>query len=135
MKGMESFWSRHERVWATDLKGDTQVLIDRKEKVHWFPYQAPRDILALLLNLPKTFQVLLKERPEVVISTGASIAINFAIATKLLGIRFLFVESISRSEELSLSGKVIYPIADEFYVQWNSLAQKYPKAVFKGTVA
>jgi UDP-N-acetylglucosamine:LPS N-acetylglucosamine transferase len=70
-----------------------------------------------------------------VLSTGASIAVNFALLSKLLGIRFLYIESISRSDELSLSGKFIYPLADEFYVQWQELTEKYPRAIFRGTVA
>jgi UDP-N-acetylglucosamine:LPS N-acetylglucosamine transferase len=86
------------------------------------------------MNLPKSLKILILERPDMVISTGANIAVNFAILAKLLRIRFLYVESISRSDELSLSGKFIYPIADEFYVQWQGLVAKYPKAMFKGTV-
>lgn len=133
MRGLEPFWSQHERVWVTDLKQDTESLVGR-DKVHWLPYQAPRDWLKILTNFPKTVRILMKEKPDLVVSTGASIAINFAIAAKLLGIRFLFIESISRAEELSLSGKLIYPLADEFYVQWQQLTAKYSKAIFKGTV-
>lgn len=69
-----------------------------------------------------------------VICTGASLAITFGILAKVLGYRFIYVESISRSSDLSISGKLVYPIADEFYVQWQQLTHKYPKALFKGTV-
>lgn len=134
MRGLEPFWSQHERVWVTDLKQDTEILVEQ-DRVYWFPYQAPRDWLSVLINLPKTLKILRRERPDIVISTGASIAVNFMIAAKLLGVRFLYIESISRSEELSLSGKLVYPLADEFYVQWQQLTVKYPKAIFKGTVA
>lgn len=134
MRGLELFWSQHERVWVTDLKQSTEILVGQ-DKVYWFPYQAPRDWLAVLFNLPKTFKILLKERPDIIVSTGASIAVNFVIAAKILGIRFLYVESISRSDELSLSGKLIYPLADEFYVQWQQLTVKYSRAIFKGIVA
>ncbi|MFQ3615816.1 MAG: PssD/Cps14F family polysaccharide biosynthesis glycosyltransferase [Cyanobacteriota bacterium] len=134
MKDIEPFWSQHERVWVTDLKKDTSLLNELKERVYWLPYQGPRDWKRFLINLPKSLEILLLERPDMVISTGANIAVNFAILAKLLGIRFLYIESISRSDELSLSGKFIYPIADEFYVQWQELTEKYPRAIFKGTV-
>lgn len=134
MKSLEDFWSSHDRVWVTDYKQDTQALKDRGEAVDWMPYQAPRDVLTLLRNLPRTFALLRKHKPDVVISTGASMAINFAIASRLLGIRFLFIESVSRSEELSISGKLVYPLANEFYVQWPQLCNRYPKAIFQGTV-
>jgi beta-1,4-N-acetylglucosaminyltransferase len=134
MKSLKSFWSLHERVWVSDRKKDTTML-EEGEIVHWLSYQAPRDVLALLRNIPKTFKILCTERPDVVISTGASIAINFAFLAKLLGIKFIYIESISRKKELSIAGKLVYPISDEFYVQWPELSNKYSKAVFRGYVS
>lgn len=133
MRGLEEFWSQHKRVWVTDFKQDTKIIADQ-ETVYWLPYQAPRDYWSILKNFPATFRIILKEKPDMIISTGASLAINFAIAAKILGCRFIYVESISRSEELSVSGKIVYPLVDEFYVQWQRLTAKYPKASFKGTV-
>jgi len=133
MNSLRSFWSVHDRVWVTDTRGNTQSLKD-KEKVHWLPYQAPRDLLAFFKNIPSTFKILLAEKPNVIVSTGASISVNFAIAAKLLGIHFIFIESLSRSEKLSLSGQVVYFLADEFYVQWPALAERLPRATFKGIV-
>lgn len=132
MRALESFWSKHDRVWVTHLSANTEVLATWQEKVHWLPYQAPRDLRAFLLNLPATFQLIRKESPDLVISTGASVAVNFAIASKILGKRFIYVESVSRSQDLSLSGKLIYPFCDEMYVQWPQLCQRYPKAAFRG---
>ena len=131
MRSLEPFWGSHERVWVTDWKKDTKLL-DNNEKVHWLPYQAPRDLLAFWKNIPRVFQIVYTEQPDMVISTGASIAVGFAFATKFFGKRFVYVESISRSEELSLSGKLVYQFSDEFYVQWPDLCRKYPKAIFKG---
>jgi beta-1,4-N-acetylglucosaminyltransferase len=131
MRSLHSFWSLHDRIWVTDRKKDTAIL-EKDERMYWLPYQAPRDFLALLVNIPKTLMILCKEKPDVVISTGASIAINFAFIAKLLRIRFIYIESISRAQELSISGKLVYFVSDEFYVQWPELCQKYPKAIFKG---
>jgi beta-1,4-N-acetylglucosaminyltransferase len=131
MRSLKSFWSLHERVWVSDRQKDTTVL-EKGEKVHWLPYQAPRDVLAILRNIPATCKILYQEKPDVVISTGASLAINFAFIAKLMGIKFIFIESISRSQELSVSGKLVYPISDEFYVQWPELCEKYDKVVFRG---
>ncbi len=133
MRNLEPFWSQHERVWVTDLKKDTEVL-NGKEKVYWLPYQGPRQTVPFLLNLPRSLKIISQEKPNLIISTGASIAVNFAIAARVLGTKFIFVESISRSQELSLSGKLIYLLCNDFYVQWPNLCTKYPKAVFKGYV-
>ena len=132
MRDLKSFWQRHERVWVTHRSPDTTALTDWKETVHWLPYQAPRDVKTFLLNLPKSFKLIRSMSPDLVISTGASVAVNFAIASKLLGKRFVYVESVSRSQDLSLSGKFVYLLCDEMYVQWPQLCHKYPKAVFQG---
>jgi beta-1,4-N-acetylglucosaminyltransferase len=131
MRRLESFWSKHERVWVTDPQKDTRVLFG-EERVHWLRYQSPRDGLNFLRNLPKVFQIVARERPSVILSTGAAIAVSFAIAAKFFGVRFIYVESISRSMDLSLSGKLIYPLCDELYVQWPHLCTKYSKATFRG---
>lgn len=134
MRSLQPFWSVHERVWVSDLKKDTEILED-KEKVNWLSYQAPRDLLALIVNIPKSLRIICREKPDIIISTGASLAINFALIAKLFGIKFIYIESISRAEELSLTGKIVYLLSSEFYVQWPELSEKYPKAIFKGYAA
>lgn len=134
MSSLKPFWMQHDRVWATDLKPDTKSLIDSREKVHWVHYPSPRDLVGFSVNTALALKIVLTERPDLILSTGASIAVSFAIASKLLGSRFIYIESISRSKELSLTGKLVYPLSDEFYVQWSQLCQKYPKAIFKGYV-
>lgn len=134
MRGLKPFWHQHERVWITDRKQDTEVLVENKEQVHWLPYQAPRDVLGFIRNMPSVFRIVFSEKPDLVISTGASLAVGFAFAAKLLGVRFIYIESISRAQELSLSGKLVYPICDEFYVQWPTLCTKYAKAQYRGIV-
>lgn len=132
MKSLRAFWQDHERVWITHRDADTSSLEKWGEVVYWIPYQAPRNLMDLIRNLPATFRILRGESPELVISTGASVAVNFGFAAKILGMRFMYVESISRSTDLSLSGKLVYPICDEMYVQWASLCKRYPKAKFQG---
>ncbi|SRR5579883_2237845 len=134
MNGLKSFWSKHERVWVTDRNKDTEALVD-KEKIYWLPYQPPRGILKLIANIPPTLRILRREKPDLMISTGASVSINFAFLAWVLGVRVVYIESISRFKELSLSGRLVYLIADEFYVQWPELCAKYPKAQFKGYAA
>lgn len=134
MSRLKEFWSGHERVWVTDLKTDTESLKSSGEVVRWLPYQAPRDWQSFLHNLPQVYRILRQEQPAVIVSTGASIAVGFAICAKLLGIRFVYVESISRSQEISLTGKLVYLLSHEFYVQDPELCQRYSKAQFKGYV-
>jgi beta-1,4-N-acetylglucosaminyltransferase len=79
--------------------------------------------------------VLRRERPDVVLSLGAEIAIPFFYWSKLLGIKTIFIESWCRVENLSRTGRLVYPVADQFWVQWPQLlAACGPKARFNGAV-
>jgi beta-1,4-N-acetylglucosaminyltransferase len=80
-----------------------------------------------LLSIPKVFSILLHEKPEIVISTGSEIAIPVFYAAKLLRIKTMFIESLCRIEEPSLSGKIVYPVSDVFLVQWKQLLSKFGK--------
>jgi beta-1,4-N-acetylglucosaminyltransferase len=132
MKSLESFWSKHDRIWVCDRNIDTESLLLAEERIAWLPYQAPRNWYQLLKNIPKTYRILSESQPDLILSTGASIAINVCLMAKLLGIRFIFIESISRPDCLSVSGRFVYWMCDEFYVQWPQLCRKYRKAIFKG---
>lgn len=133
MRSLENFWSQHERVWVTDAQKDTASLTD-SEKVHWLSYQAPRDLTAIVRNLPSAFKIVSQEQPDLIVSTGASIAVNFALAAKVMGKKFMFIESLSRPHKLSMTGKLVYPICDELYVQWPGVSERYKKANFVGHV-
>lgn len=133
MMGLKKFWKLYEREWVTYSKFDTEYLRD-KEIVHWVTMQESRMLIRAILNFFKAILILRKSHPDIVLSTGASLAVPFILASKLFGIRTIFIESISRSKELSLSGRIVYPLVDEFYVQWPECVQRYPKAKYKGIV-
>lgn len=133
MLGLKKFWSIHQREWVTYFKYDTEQL-QNQEKVHWVIKQESRELLRGIINLGYAFLILKKNRPDLVISTGAGLAVPFIIASKVLGIHSIFVESISRSHELSLSGKMVYYLADEIFVQWPQCTKAFPKTQFKGVV-
>jgi beta-1,4-N-acetylglucosaminyltransferase len=72
----------------------------------------------------------------VIISTGAGVAVPTCFLGKFLfKSKFIFIESFCRIKEPSLSGKLIYPIADLFFVQWKNLLNFYgKKAIYRGSV-
>jgi UDP-N-acetylglucosamine:LPS N-acetylglucosamine transferase len=81
------------------------------------------------------WRVLRRERPDAIVSLGAEIALPFFYLSKLLGIRTIFIESWCRVENLSKTGRLVYPIADVFLVQWPQLLRICgPKAQYQGAV-
>ena len=78
------------------------------------------------------YSILHKEKPDYIICTGAMCTFPFCFVGKLLKIRIIYIESYARVNELSLTGKLIYPFADVYFVQWEQLLKRYPKAVYGG---
>ena len=83
-----------------------------------------------IINFIEAFYYILKFRPRVFLSTGASAAVPFSLVSKLIGTKVIFVESLSRVNMPSLTGRIMYGIADEFYVQWPNLRKIFPKALY-----
>ena len=87
-----------------------------------------------LINLIKAFFILLKERPRVVITTGAGIVVPTCLIAKFLfRSKIIFIESLSRIESPSMTGRVLYPISDLFIVQWKHLLKFYGDKAVYGT--
>jgi beta-1,4-N-acetylglucosaminyltransferase len=82
-----------------------------------------------------TFMILFREKPKLIVSTGSEIAIPAFYLAKLLRIKTIFIESWTRFIEPSGTGKMVYPVADVFLVQWERLLDKYGrKAKYEGAI-
>ncbi|NLE77832.1 MAG: hypothetical protein GX605_13920, partial [Chloroflexi bacterium] len=78
----------------------------------------------------RAFRVVRHVRPDAVVGAGPSISVPVSLAGKLWGARVIHVESASRIHRLSLTGRLLYPWADLFFVQWEGLQARYPKAIY-----
>ena len=127
LANLEGFWKNQERCWVTLKNKATESALDG-ERVHWAIGPTNRNIGNCLKNLILAAKVVAQEKPEMVVSTGAGIAVPFIIMAKLSGSKVVFIESITRVEEISLSAKLILPLLDGLYVRWQQLQTKYPFA-------
>lgn len=82
----------------------------------------------------RCISIVLRERPDVVISTGAAVGCMVCFLGKLLGAKVAWIDSITNVERISLSGRMVLRIADLFLVQWPELTQKYKNVEFRGAV-
>lgn len=90
------------------------------------------DILGTLAMILQSLWIFIKAKPDAIISCGTSSAVPISYLGKILGKKVIFIESISRVYKHSLSGQLIYPIADLFFVQWEAMKHIYPKAIYAG---
>jgi UDP-N-acetylglucosamine:LPS N-acetylglucosamine transferase len=121
----------YEHFFVTFKREDT---INFKERVY-FAEDPKRNFFKLLKNVVQSVRILLKEKPDVIITTGAGVVVPLCYLGKLLGAKIIYIESFARIDSASFSGKLIYPIADLFFVQWRHLLGKYgKKAQYGGSV-
>ncbi len=80
--------------------------------------------LRLLRSLFEVFRLIRRERPDVIISTGAAPGYFAVRLGKMLGIRTIWVDSVANAEELSMSGQKAGSCVDLWLTQWPHLARE-----------
>ena len=75
-----------------------------------------------------------KEKPDLIISAGAAAAVPFFYLGKLFGAKLVYIEVYDRIDKATLTGRLVYPIADKFIVQWEEQKGVYPKAENFGSI-
>jgi UDP-N-acetylglucosamine transferase subunit ALG13 len=85
-------------------------------------------------NLWQSFLILQREQPDWIITTGAGTAFGSCLAGRLLKKKVLFIESIARTQQPSIFGKIISPIADVVFVQWKNILKHYRRAIYSGII-
>lgn len=126
-------WSRYDRAWVCFDKADARSLLSG-ERVTWAHSPTNRNIPNLVRNAFLARRVLLSEWPDVVVSSGAGVGVPFLAMARLMGIETLYIESFARRRNLSLSGRLLYPVVRHFVVQSEALLPLAPRASFRGTV-
>lgn len=88
----------------------------------------------LFFNTLKSLFLFLKIRPKYIISTGAHTAGPMCLIGHLLGSKIVFIETFANSRSKSKTGTLVYKFADLFIVQWESMLELYPNAVYGGWI-
>ena len=119
--------------WVTFDKVDARSLLEG-EKVYPCYYPTNRSLKALVKNTKIAWDVLHKEKPDLIVSCGAAVAVPFFYIGKMMGAKVVYIEVFDRIDKQTMTGKMVYPIADKFVVQWDEQKKVYPKAVNLGSI-
>lgn len=130
---LKPFWQDKERFWVTFDKEDARSLLN-DEKMYPCYFPTNRNLKNLIRNTVVAIKVLKKERPDLIISSGAAVAVPFFYLGKMFGAKLIYMEVFDRIDKPTLTGKLVYPIVDKFIVQWEEMKKVYPKAVNLGSV-
>jgi UDP-N-acetylglucosamine:LPS N-acetylglucosamine transferase len=126
---MEAF-ERHETFFLTYDSVRTRKL----ENAYLLPIIGMNP-WRMTMSVLRISQVFRRERPDVVVSTGSEIAIPAFLVSRLFGAKTLYIETWSRITSSSGTGRIVYFMADVFFVQWEQLLNCYgPKARYEGGV-
>ncbi len=98
-------------------------------KDHIFRY-----LFVIMFNVVKSFLIFVKFKPRVVVTTGAHTCVAMCYIAKLFRKKVIYIESFANIETKTLTGRLVYPLADVFIVQWHSMLKLYPKAIYGGWI-
>jgi UDP-N-acetylglucosamine:LPS N-acetylglucosamine transferase len=107
------------------------ALPEDMEGMTYFIRHAERDLL-FFVNLLEAWRILRREHPSLILSNGPGPLVPFALVGKILKIPTLFVEEMNRVNRPSLTGRIMYYLADRFFYQWKELEPYFPKATYGG---
>ena len=130
---LKPFWENKKRFWVTFDKEDARSLLNGG-KVYPCYYPTNRNIKNLIRNTVVAWKVLHKEKPDLIISSGAAVSVPFFYLGKLFGSKLIYIEVFDRIDKPTLSGRLVYPIVDKFIVQWEEQKEVYKKAINLGSI-
>ena len=130
---LKDFWKDKDRFWVTFDKEDARSILENEKVIPCY-YPTNRNIKNLIKNTFLAIRVLLKEKPDLIISSGAAVAVPFFYIGKILGAKLIYIEVFDRIDKPTVTGKLVYPIADKFIVQWEERKKVYPKAINLGSI-
>lgn len=99
--------------------------INRKERTF---------LIKFVVLFVQSLKILLEEKPDCIISTGALATFPICVLGKMFGKKVIYIESFARVDEPSLTGKLMYHVADLFIVQWKEMMEFYPNAIYGGGI-
>lgn len=130
---LKPFWEKRDRFWVTFDKEDANSLL-HEEKVYHCYYPTNRNIKNLIRNTFLAAKVLKKEKPDLIISSGAAVAVPFFYLGRLMKKKLIYIEVYDRIDKPTLTGRLVYPVTDCFIVQWEEQKTVYKKAVNLGSI-
>lgn len=125
---LKSCYKEKNRFWVTFDKEDANTTL-KGEKIYYCYFPTNRNIKNLIKNTFLAIKIIHKEKPDLIISSGAAVAVPFFYIGKLYGSKNIYIEVFDRIDKPTLTGKLVYPVTDKFIVQWEEMKKVYPKAI------
>lgn len=132
LRALTPAYEDFRRSWVTLPGADVEHLL-AGEDVVLAHGPTNRDPIMALRNIRVAWREIRRRRPDVILSTGAALALPFFVVGRLHRRRCVYVESLTRTSSLSLTGRMVMPLANAFFVQWPGATSR-AKARFCGSI-
>jgi UDP-N-acetylglucosamine--N-acetylmuramyl-(pentapeptide) pyrophosphoryl-undecaprenol N-acetylglucosamine transferase len=126
LEALEPAFEDLDSTWVTSAGVRAEQLRREGRRVEVIP-RLDRSSLSLSA-VAAIVRLAVRERPEIVITSGAGLAVPFCLAARVLGARILFAETMARVTSPSMSGRLISRFSDDVFVQWPEVASGYRRA-------
>lgn len=123
----------HDRSWVTFDLPEVRAALEG-EDLHWAHFPTTRNVPNAIRNWDVARKLVAQLQPDVVMSTGAAVAVPFFLVARSRRIRTVFIECYDRTTMPTLSGRLCYPRSDVFAVQWDEQKRHFPDAVNIGAL-
>ncbi|MBP3920340.1 MAG: polysaccharide biosynthesis protein [Bacilli bacterium] len=129
---------KYDSYIITEKTKSNSDLNSKFKKVFYLKYGTKSHMLTYIFifpfNILKSFYYFLKIRPNVIITTGSHTAVPMCYIAKIFRKKIIYIETFANIHTKTVAGKIVYPIADMFIVQWESMLKLYPKAIYGGWI-
>ena len=136
---LKSIYKNYDYFIITEkTKANKNLSREFTNKIDFLVYGTKSNILIypfkFCYNFVKSLYLYFKIKPKIIITTGAHTAVSMCYIGKLFGSKIIYIETFANIRTKTLTGRLLYPIANVFVVQWKSMKKLYPKAEYWGWI-
>lgn len=136
---LSSLFEKYDYTIMTEKdKANESLKRQYGEKLYFLPYGTRAKLLTYIFKYLylciKTVYLYFKIRPKVIITTGTHTCGPMCILGKIFRSKIIYIETFANRNRKTATGRLIYPLADLFIVQWEEMLKLYPKAVYGGPI-
>ena len=128
---LRPWWQQGPRTWVTFNTPDAMSLLARESTI-WAHYPTTRNLPNLLRNAWLAWRTLRRLRPDIIVSTGAGVALPFFVFARLMRIPTAYIEVYDRIDSATLTGRLCRPFTTVMCVQWQEQESLYGNATLIG---
>lgn len=135
---LKPLMKKYDSYIITEKTKSNLSLKDKFDKVYYLVYGTKKNLFTYFFkfgfNILRSLYLFIKIKPNIIITTGTHTAVPMCYIGKIFRSKIIYIETFANSKTKTVAGKIIYPIADTFIVQWESMLELYPKAILGGWI-